>query len=218
MAEYYEINLKKKLALRGIQGFIFLTGVTAKISWVGKEIVDEMIESNRPFIICVWHHDIYFSTWLLKEMNLTALISSSRDGEYINKVLNCFGFRAVRGSSTRGGIGAMKQLVRCLKEGQSIAITPDGPQGPIHKVQEGIIALAKMTGAPIIPYRYEGNSCWNLNSWDNHKIPKPFSKISSVFGQPFYIPKSASNSDFENYCQQLEMLMNDLIPEFKEQS
>ena len=112
----------------------------------------------------------------------------------------------------------MKQLVRCLKEGQPIAITPDGPQGPIHKVQEGIIALAKMTSAPIIPWRYEGNSYWNLNSWDNHKIPKPFSKIRSVFGQPFYIPKSASSSEFENYCQQLEILMNDLIPEFKEQS
>ena len=62
--------------------------MTAKISWVGKEIVDEMIESNRPFIICAWHNDIYFSTWLLKEMNLTALISSSRDGEYINQVLS----------------------------------------------------------------------------------------------------------------------------------
>ena len=218
MALVLDLGWNKKLILFGIKKFIFLTGVTAKISWGGKEIVDEMIESNRPFIICAWHNDIYFSTWLLKEMNLTALISSSRDGEYINQVLNGFGFRAVRGSSTRGGIGATKQLVRCLKEGQSIAITPDGPQGPIYKVQEGIIALAKMTGAPIIPWRYEGNSCWNLNSWDNHKIPKPFSKISSVFGQPFYIPKSASNSDFEIYCQQLEMRMNDLIPEFKEQS
>ena len=218
MAPVLELGWNKKLILFGIKKFIFLTGVTAKISWVGKEIVDEMIESSHPFIICAWHNDIYFSTWLLKEMNLTALISSSRDGEYINQVLSGFGFRAARGSSTRGGIGAMKNLVRCLKEGHSIAITPDGPQGPIHKVQEGIIALAKMTGAPIIPWRYEGNSCWNLNSWDNHKIPKPFSNIRSVFGKPFYIPKSASNSDFENYCQQLEILMNDLIPEFKEQS
>ena len=216
MAPVLELGWNKKLILFGIKKFICLTGVTAKISWVGKEIVDDMIDSSHPFIICAWHNDIYFSTWLLKEMNLTALISSSRDGEYINHVLSGFGFRAVRGSSTRGGIGAMKNLVRCLKEGHSIAITPDGPLGPIHKVQEGIIALAKMTGAPIIPWRYEGNSCWNFNSWDKHKIPKPFSKISSVFGQPFYIPKSASNSDFENYCQQLEMLMNDLIPEFKE--
>ena len=218
MAPVLKLGWNKKLILFGIKKFICFTGVTAKISWVGKEIVDEMIESSHPFIICAWHNDIYFSTWLLKEMNLTALISSSRDGEYINQVLSGFGFRAVRGSSTRGGIGAMKNLVRCLKEGHSIAITPDGPQGPIHKVQEGIIALAKMTGAPIIPWRYEGNSCWNLNSWDNHKIPKPFSIISSVFGQPFYIPKTASNSDFGKYCQQLEMLMNDLIPEFKEQS
>ncbi len=89
----------------------------------------------------------------------------------------------------------MKQLV-LPQEGQSIAITPDGPQGPIHKVQEGIIALAKMTGAPIIPWRYEGNSCWNLNSWDNHKIPKPFRR-SVVFLANLYIPKSASNSDLK---------------------
>ena len=112
----------------------------------------------------------------------------------------------------------MKQLVRCLKDGHSVAITPDGPQGPIHKVQEGVVALAKMTGVPIIPWRYEGNSCWHLNSWDSHKIPKPFTKIRNVFGQPVYIPKSASSSEFWKYCQHLEMLMNDLIPAFKQQS
>ncbi|MGA0340918.1 MAG: lysophospholipid acyltransferase family protein [bacterium] len=216
MAANYAINLKKKLALKGIQGFIFFTGVTAKISWVRKEIIDELMEKSQPFIICAWHHDIYFSTWLLKDFKLTALISSSKDGEYINQILSGFGFRAVRGSSTRGGIGAMKQLVRCLKDGNAVAITPDGPQGPIHKVQEGIVALAKMTGVPIIPWRYEASSCWKLNSWDSHKIPKPITKIKSVFGQPLYVPKSASSSDFGKYCQQLEMLMNDLIPEIKQ--
>jgi lysophospholipid acyltransferase (LPLAT)-like uncharacterized protein len=216
MAANYAINLKKKLALKGIQGFIFFTGVTAKISWVRKEIIDELMEKSQPFIICAWHHDIYFSSWLLKDFELTALISSSKDGEYINQILSGFGFRAVRGSSTRGGIGAMKQLVRCLKDGNAVAITPDGPQGPIHKVQEGIVALAKMTGVPIIPWRYEASSCWKLNSWDSHKIPKPITKIKSVFGQPLYVPKSASSSDFGKYCQQLEMLMNDLIPEIKQ--
>ena len=215
MAANYAINPKKKLAIKGIQGFIFLTGVTAKISWFGKEIIDELIEKSQPFIICAWHHDIYFSSWLLKDFELTALISSSKDGEYINQILSGFGFRAVRGSSTRGGIGAMKQLVRCLKDGNAVAITPDGPQGPIHKIQEGIVALAKMTGVPIIPWRYEASSCWKLNSWDSHKIPKPTTKIRSVFGQPLYVPKSASSSEFGKYCQQLEMLMNDLVPEFK---
>ncbi|MGA1126579.1 MAG: lysophospholipid acyltransferase family protein, partial [bacterium] len=181
-----------------------------------KEIIDELMEKSQPFIICAWHHDIYFSSWLLKDFELTALISSSKDGEYINQILSGFGFRAVRGSSTRGGIGAMKQLVRCLKDGNAVAITPDGPQGPIHKVQEGIVALAKITGVPIIPWRYEASSCWKLNSWDSHKIPKPITKIKSVFGQPLYVPKSASSSDFGKYCQQLEMLMNDLIPELKQ--
>jgi lysophospholipid acyltransferase (LPLAT)-like uncharacterized protein len=215
MAANYAINPKKKLAIKGIQGFIFLTGVTAKISWFGKEIIDELIEKSQPFIICAWHHDIYFSSWLLKDFELTALISSSKDGEYINQILSGFGFGAVRGSSTRGGIGAMKQLIRCLKDGNAVAITPDGPQGPIHKIQEGIVALAKMTGVPIIPWIYEASSCWKLNSWDSHKIPKPTTKIRSVFGQPLYVPKSASSSEFGKYCQQLEMLMNDLIPEFK---
>ena len=218
MAANYAINLKKKLALKGIQGFIFFTGVTAKICWVRKEIIDELMEKSQPFIICAWHHDIYFSTWLLKDFELTALISSSKDGEYINQILSGFGFRAVRGSSTRGGIGAMKQLVRCLKDGNAVAITPDGPQGPIHKVQEGIVALAKITGVPIIPWIYEASSCWKLNSWDSHKIPKPFTKIRSVVGQPLYVPKSASSSDFRKYCVQLEMLMNDLIPEIKQLS
>jgi lysophospholipid acyltransferase (LPLAT)-like uncharacterized protein len=218
MAANYAINLKKKLALKGIQGFIFFTGVTAKISWVRKEIIYELMEKSQPFIICAWHHDIYFSSWLLKDFELTALISSSKDGEYINQILSGFGFRAVRGSSTRGGIGAMKQLVRCLKDGNAVAITPDGPQGPIHKVQEGIVALAKITGVPIIPWRYEASSCWKLNSWDSHKIPKPFTKIRSVVGQPLYVPKSASSSDFGKYCGQLEMLMNDLIPELKQLS
>lgn len=218
MAPILGLDWGKKLTLFGIQKFIFFTGVTAKISLAGKEIIDELIEQRQPFIICAWHHDIYFTAWLLKNMNLIALISSSKDGEYINQILSVFGFRAVRGSSTRGGVGAMKQLVRCLKDGQSVAITPDGPQGPIHKVQEGVVALAKMTGVPIIPWRYEGSSCWHLNSWDSHKIPKPFTNIRSVFGQPVYIPKSTSSSEFGKYCQQLEMLMNDLIPEFKQQS
>ena len=218
MAPVLELDWDKKLILFGIKKFIFITGVTAKISLAGKEIIDELIEQRQPFIICAWHHDIYFTAWLLKNMNLTALISSSKDGEYINQILSGFGFRAVRGSSTRGGVGAMKQLVRCLKDGHSVAITPDGPQGPIHHVQEGIIALAKMTGVPIIPWRYEGSSCWNLNSWDKHKIPKPFTKISSVFGKPLFVPKSISNSDLAEYCTQLEILMKDLMPEFKQKS
>ena len=212
MAPVLELDWDKEIILFGIKKFIYFTGVTAKISWVGKEIIGELIEQSQPFIICAWHHDIYFSTWLLKDFKLTALISSSKDGEYINQILSGFGFRAVRGSSTRGGIGAMKQLIRCLKDGHSVAITPDGPQGPIHRVQEGIVALAKITGVPIIPWRYEANSCWNLNSWDSHKIPKPFTMIRSVVGQPLYIPKSASSSELRKYCHQLEMLMNDLIP------
>ncbi len=216
MAPVLELDWDKEILLFGIKKFIYFTGLTAKISWIGKEITDELMEKSQPFIICAWHHDIYFSSWLLKDFELTALISSSKDGEYINQILSGFGFRAVRGSSTRGGIGAMKQLVRCLKDGNAVAITPDGPQGPIHRVQEGIVALAKMTGVPIIPWIYEASSCWKLNSWDSHKIPKPFTKIRSVVGQPLYVPKSASSSDFGKYCGQLEMLMNDLIPELKQ--
>ena len=212
MTPVLKLNWEKKLILFCVKKLIFLTGVTSKTNWVGKDIVDEMIDRSEPFIICAWHNDIYFSTWLLKEMNLTALISSSKDGEYINKILSGFGFRAVRGSSTRGGIGAMKQLVLCLKDRNPVAITPDGPQGPIHQVQEGIIVLAKMTGVPIIPWRYESSSCWNLNSWDNHKIPKPFTKIRSVFGKPLFVPKSTSKSDLDKYCQQLEILMKELMP------
>jgi lysophospholipid acyltransferase (LPLAT)-like uncharacterized protein len=213
MALNPELNWKKKLVLNGVERFIFFTGITSQITIVGEEIIQKSFLQAQPTIVCLWHQDIYFSAWLLRNLDLTALISSSKDGEYIYRVLRKFGFTAVRGSSTRGGISAMKQLVRCLKAGNSVAITPDGPQGPVHKVQEGIIALAKMTGAPIIPWKYEGSACWSLSSWDSHKIPKPFSKIQSAFGKPLFVPKSACSSDLAKYCQQLETMMSELLPE-----
>jgi lysophospholipid acyltransferase (LPLAT)-like uncharacterized protein len=203
---------KGRLLVQAVARFITLTGYTVRVQWIQPEILQDFRRLQKPYILCAWHQDIYFSAWLLRNHNLTAMISSSRDGEYIFQVLRQFGFDAARGSSTRGGLGAMKQLIRCVRQGTPVAITPDGPQGPPHEAQEGIVALARSTGAPILPWRYEAQACWQLDSWDQHKIPKPFTRIVTGVGEPIYIPADTPTDAFPNYCRQLEDAMQRVLP------
>ena len=165
---------------------IRVTGKTTRVQRLNYEVFKSILEEYGSVIVATWHQNIYFSIWLLRKEDLTALISSSDDGEAIYDVFDHYGYQAVRGSSTRGGIPALKQLIKLLKDKTSVAITPDGPLGPPKKIQSGVILLAKYSGVPIIPWHYEANHQWNLNSWDRHKIPKPFSKIIETFGEKTY--------------------------------
>lgn len=212
MADLPELNWRERLLVRVVQAWIVFTGWTVRLEWKGKENLFALQQQQQPFLLCAWHQDIYFSAWILRGQNLAALISSSKDGEYIHQVLRGFGFSAVRGSSTRGGLGAMKQMIKCLKAPQPVAITPDGPLGPAFVVQEGIISLARKTGVPILPWRYEASSCWRLKSWDRHKIPRPFAAIQSVVGTPFEVPSDLSAEEIPEYCRKLEAVMGNLLP------
>ena len=176
------------------------------------------MEEYGSVIVATWHQNIYFSIWLLRKEDLTALISSSDDGEAIYDVFDHYGYQAVRGSSTRGGIPALKQLIKLLKDKTSVAITPDGPLGPPEKIQSGVILLAKYSGVPIIPWHYEADHQWNLNSWDRHKIPKPFSKIIEAFGEPFHVPKNLLPEDVPVFCEKLEKIMKELAQKTTEET
>ena len=156
---------------------ILITGYTARVRQINNEVLNDTIKEHGSVIVATWHKNIFFSIWLLQNHDLTALISSSDDGEAIYDVFAKFGYKAVRGSTTRGGIPALKQLIKLLEQKTSVAITPDGPLGPPEKIQSGVILLAKYSGVPIIPWHYEAASQWRLKSWDRHKIPKPFTSV-----------------------------------------
>ena len=138
------------------------------------------------------------------------MISSSDDGEVIYDVFAHFGYQAVRGSTARGGIPALKQLIKLLKDKTSVAITPDGPLGPPEKIQSGVVLLAKYSGVPIIPWHYEAKHLWKLKSWDRHKIPKPFTTIVESFGEPFHVPKELLPEEVPVICGKLEAILQEL--------
>ena len=189
---------------------ILITGYTSRLKQNNKGVLKDTIKLYGSVIVATWHKNIFFSIWLLRNHDLTALISSSDDGEAIYDVFAKFGYKAVRGSTSRGGIPALKQLIKLLKQKTSVAITPDGPLGPPEKIQSGVVLLAKYSGVPIIPWHYEADSQWRLKSWDSHKIPKPFTNIVESYGEPFFVPKDLPSEEVQDFCKKLEDSLKEL--------
>ena len=148
-------RFQRWLITKTLMLLIRITGNTTRIKSNNQQILKTALQEYGSVIVSTWHQNIYFSVWLLRNQELTALISSSEDGEVIYDVFAHFGYQAVRGSTTRGGIPALKQLIKLLKDKTSVAITPDGPLCPPEKIQSGVVLLAKYSGVPIIPWHYE---------------------------------------------------------------
>jgi len=166
---------------------IYSITFTCKKKWIGLSNIEELKKENKNWVYTLWHNCIAVSCWALKNQNLLLLVSNSKDGEMVSRAIKFMGNTTIRGSSSKGGLKALLQLVKKLKEGISIAITPDGPRGPRYKMQSGAINLAKRSGVPLVPFHIQSTRQWVLGSWVKHQIPKPFSTIVINIGKPFYI-------------------------------
>jgi len=146
---------------------------------------------KSPLIVAFWHEHILFNPFLYKKImnntNMSLMISDHFDGNMIAKMVSYFGFDFIRGSSTRGGIKALKQSFQLLDSGSSIAMTPDGPRGPRHSIADGIVAISQKKDVDIICFSYNTSSAWILDSWDKFIIPMPFSTIDFYASEPFSI-------------------------------
>ena len=203
-----KFHLKNWFLVKSLVWMIRGTGWTSKTIHLNEKFIDSL---EQNYILATWHQNIYFSCWLLKNRKLGSLISESKDGEMIARVVEHFSFIPIRGSSSYGGSRALREIVAYLKGPLPAAITPDGPLGPRCKVQPGVIMISKMSGAPIIPWCYEALDQWTIHgSWDQHKIPKPFTIAVSVFGSPIYVPASLTREEIEEYCVKLGQVMVDL--------
>src|SRR5205814_4800602 len=138
-------------------------------------------------------------------------ISASRDGDLIADVTQRFGFDVVRGSSSRMGASALLELSQVLASGRDILITPDGPRGPAYELGPGIVFLAQKTGAPVVPVNMEFSSCWRVKSWDRFIIPKPFSKVRVIVGQPHQVKSTSTDQEFEAERLRLQNAMMSLV-------
>lgn len=182
-----------KWKLIGIFGklLVDLLFKTTRIETVGFEKVASIIGSRR-FIFAFWHSRILLISFLYQGWNAAILVSQSQDGEFIARTLQRQGHETFRGSTTRGGLRALSQMIKNLKENcRPAAIIPDGPQGPRFKVQTGIIMLAKKTGLPIVPVTYSASRVKVFNSWDRFILPIPFAGCRIVYGDPVSVPGDA---------------------------
>ncbi|MGA2176788.1 MAG: lysophospholipid acyltransferase family protein [Verrucomicrobiota bacterium] len=172
-------------------------------------------ESRGPVIYCIWHNrlplalasydDYLQSKW--PDSGLAAMISASRDGGLLASVLERFGVQPVRGSTSRRGPQALLEATTWMERNYSVAITPDGPRGPVYQIQDGIIQLAKLTGRPILPTSNFTRWKIRLNSWDRFQIPLPFARCELRHGAPLWVPRDASEADCEQLRLKLEQAM-----------
>ena len=156
----------------------------------GAEHYQAVVDSGRQPILALWHGRILPGLHYFRNRGIVVITSQNFDGEWIARILHRFGFGTARGSSSRGGARALVQLRRDLADGHAAAFTVDGPRGPARVVQPGAVFLAGATGQPIVPYHVESDRHWTLTSWDRTQIPKPFSTVALVIGEPIDILSS----------------------------
>ncbi len=171
---------------------------------------------QEPVIFAIWHNRLLMLPRVFDPSFQTrqsyGLISASRDGDLIADWIERSGYGTIRGSSSRKGVIALRQLVDMLasREG-NVLVTPDGPRGPVYQVSQGIVFLAQKSGAPIVPIHMEYTSCWRMKSWDRFVVPKPFATLRAIFGAPIRIPPLHGPEQFEAEQLRLQNAMMSLV-------
>jgi len=202
------------------KAFFSVLGLTCKTKWHGREHIEKLKADSKPWIYSTWHNNVSTGTWVIRGQNIGIMISDSKDGEMVNQCVRKFGNYGIRGSSSRGASKATREALKTLRAGNSIGITPDGPRGPKYELQEGILFLAAASGAPIIPFHVECEPQRVFEkSWDGHKLPKFFSKVHAMIGEPIYIDKAELKANPEQVKQtvQAAMMANTAIPPYCEE-
>ena len=197
-------SAKQRLALWLISGAgylaIRLIGLTLRISLSYGEGA-EGEPKTHPAIYCFWHRCVFPAAYLFRKRGIRVLTSRSYDGEYIARIIERLGFRAVRGSSSRGALPSLRELQRELARGEFVAFTIDGPRGPRYVAKPGPIHLAQTTGAPIFPFYVAVERAWVLKTWDGFMIPVPFSRIHCYIHSPIRV---LLDSDFTQSLAQMQ--------------
>ena len=168
---------------------------------IGEQELKRIWSEGRYAILATWHDQLLMIPPEYSGAASKVLISSSKDGELIARVVKYFGVGAVRGSSNRGGKAAFRELTKLSKETVNLGITPDGPKGPRHVVKEGVVQLARISGRPIVPIAFACSKGHRFQSWDRFLLPYPWGKAVYSFGAPLYYDKSETMDNFRDRVQ-----------------
>jgi lysophospholipid acyltransferase (LPLAT)-like uncharacterized protein len=184
-----------------------LLASTWKITKLGEENVTSAQDRREGRIIALWHGRLLLPLAYHAHRGWNILVSRSGDGDFTSSLVERFGYSTVRGSSSRGGALALREMLKVLQEGSFLVMTPDGPRGPRHSVDAGLVWIAGASGLPVLPCGAVCDRAWRLKSWDRFTIPKPGARIVFVYGAPFSIERSSSSEDLAAASDRLKALM-----------
>jgi lysophospholipid acyltransferase (LPLAT)-like uncharacterized protein len=211
-AHWSESKVKRaQLAAIAAIGAPAIAALGSSLTWRVEGLEHLQFEGNgrRP-IMAFWHGRVLTATYYFRRRGIVVMISENFDGEWIARIIEQFGFRTSRGSTSRGGQRALLQLKREMDRGRPSGFAVDGPRGPARTVQPGAVWLAKLTGNPVVPFHMEASSYWSLRSWDRTQIPRPFSTVALAVGSPIDVPRESDEGMLEAKRNELEQSLRAL--------
>jgi hypothetical protein len=205
------VTPERKARLAGMLGAPVLKALfaTLRVEITDRSAVLDHLP-DRPLLWAFWHNRLLIMTHVFaryfgsKGRLGATLISQSKDGAIIAAIVEKFGIRPIRGSSSRGGARSLVEMKRAIDDGYIIAITPDGPRGPRYRLHPGVVKLAQLTGGVILPIHVTYSRCWRLKSWDGFMIPKPFATVHILLDELHAVPPTADEATFERARARLE--------------
>ena len=213
-AEHWQASRLRRAQVAAIAGLgyplINALGHTLRWRVEGLHHYDAILASGQRPVMAFWHGRILPATFYFRRRGIVVITSENFDGEWIARIIERFGFGTARGSTTRGGSAALRQLVKAMRAGRPAGFTIDGPRGPARVAQPGAVWLAKATGNPLLPFHLEASAYWSVPSWDRTQIPKPFSTVALVVGQPIPVSRETSDEALEGVRNRLERTLTTL--------
>ena len=166
-----------------------------------RRALDDFMAANPGIIVVFWHERLFAMPWLWPSRRpLCALQSTHADGRMMAACMRRFGVGTIWGSSSRSALSGLRGMLRALEDGRSVAITPDGPRGPARIAARGALALAQLSGRPILPLSWSASSCWRTGGWDRMMIPKPFSRGRLLIGTPIHVPPKGQAVEGQDFA------------------
>jgi lysophospholipid acyltransferase (LPLAT)-like uncharacterized protein len=210
-------GLRIRLLGRAAAGVLRILGATWRIHSEGP---DPRLEPGHDAaeVAAFWHRNVLIASYCYRDQRFSVAVSRSRDGGRITALLAALGYRQPpRGSSTRGGAAALRELLNLVRDGTTVSIQPDGPQGPARVSKIGVVTLARLAERPITPVGFSARPCLRFRSWDRTLLPLPFARVVCRYGEALLVPPEADDEEEERLRQELDRRLDRLTDDLDEE-
>ncbi len=201
------------LAAQALAALVLALGASWRLVRVRLHERDARLDGGERCIFALWHAQLLTLAFTHRRRSIAVLVSQHRDGELIARILARLGYVTGRGSSTRGGEGGLREMLRHAEDGRLLGLTPDGPRGPAEHVKPGLVYLASRTRYPVLPIATAASRAWTLESWDRLRVPKPFARVVVAYGAPIAVPPRLPDDEVDAWRVRIEGAMRELAAE-----